>query len=138
MFGPLESLDDTIWRSLVWAARKPFVMRGVPNFVTMRVDDCEGPFWWAHMAIDAGFKPFLHVFLNSIGDANTADLRSMVTNGTATTSIHSFTASTMFYFNHQTETSYSDSVISNNYYVGTQWHLNHGIPISKVIATHYS
>ena len=27
---------------------------------------------------------------------------------------------------------------SNNFYIGTQWHLSHGIPISKVCATHYS
>jgi len=138
VLGPLEGLDDTLWRSMVWAARKPFVMRGLPNFVTMRVDDCEGPFWWAQMAIDAGFKPHLPVFLGNINQANTADLRRMVTNGNATTSIHSFTSSTMFYFNHQTETSYSDSVISNNFYIGTQWHLTNGIPISKVVQTHYS
>jgi hypothetical protein len=138
VLGPQEGLDDTLWRSLVWAARKPFVMRGMPNFVTFRVDDSEGPFWWAQMAIDAGFKPFLPVFLGNINQANTADLRRMVTNGNATTSIHSFTSSTMFYFNHATETSYSDSVISNNFYIGTQWHLTNGIPISKVVQTHYS
>lgn len=138
VLGPLEGMDDTVWRSMVWAARKPFVMRGMPNLVTFRVDDCEGPFWWAQMAIDAGFKPFLPIFLSNINQANTADLRRMVTNGNATTSIHSFASSVMFYFNHQTETSYSDSVISNNYYIGTQWHLTNGIPISKVIATHYS
>jgi hypothetical protein len=138
VLGPLEGLDDTFWRSLVWAARKPFVMRGLPNFVTFRVDDSEGPFWWAQMAIDAGFKPFLPVFLSNINQANTADLRRMVTNGNATTSIHSFTSSTMFYFNHQTETSYSDTAISNNFYIGTQWHVTNGIPISKVVQTHYS
>jgi hypothetical protein len=138
VLGPLEGMDDTVWRSMVWAARKPFVMRGMPNFVTFRVDDCEGPFWWAQMAIDAGFKPFLPVFLSNINPANTADLRRMVTNGNATTSIHSFSSGTMFYFNHQTETSYSDSVISNNFYIGTQWYATNSIPISKVVQTHYS
>ncbi len=138
VLGPLEGMDDTVWRSLVWAARKPFVMRGMPNLVTFRVDDCEGPFWWAQMAIDAGFKPFLPVFLSNINQANTADLRRMVTNGNATTSIHSFASSVMFYFDHQHETSYSDSAISNNFYIGTQWHLTNGIPISKVVQTHYS
>jgi hypothetical protein len=138
VLGPVAGLDDTVWRSLVWAARKPFVLRGLPNFITMRVDDCEGPFGWAQMAIDAGFKPHIPIFMGNINQANTADLRRMVTNGNATTSIHSFTSGTMFYFNHQTETSYSDSVISNNFYVGTQWHLTNGIPISKVVQTHYS
>ena len=26
--GPMFGLDDLVWRSLVWAARKPFVMQG--------------------------------------------------------------------------------------------------------------
>jgi hypothetical protein len=138
VLGPVAGLDDTVWRGMVWAARKPFVMRGLPNYVTMRVDDCEGPFWWAQMAIDAGFKPHLPIFLGNINQANTADLRRMVTNGNATTSIHSFTSSTMFYFNHATETNYSDTAISNNFYIGTQWHVTNGIPISKVVQTHYS
>jgi hypothetical protein len=104
----------------------------------MRVDDAEGPFGWVHDAIAAGFKPFITFFLSSISEASAADLRGMVTNGNATASIHSISASTMFYFDHQNLTPYSDSVQSNNFYIGTQWHTSHGIPISKVCATHYS
>ena len=29
--GPLRGLDDLVWRSLAWAARKPFVMQGAPQ-----------------------------------------------------------------------------------------------------------
>src|SRR5207248_2339310 len=57
VLGPLDGLDDLVWRSLVWAARKPFVMRGLPNMVTLRMDDVSGPLWWAHIASDMGFKP---------------------------------------------------------------------------------
>ncbi len=138
VLGPVDGLDDLLWRGFVWAARKPFVMRGMPHLVTMRFDDCEGPFWWVHIANQYGFKPFITFFLNSITDANAADLRTMVTNGLATASIHSISSSTMFYFNHQTESPNSDVVQSNNFYMGTQWHQQHGIPISKVCATHYS
>ena len=41
--GPMYGLDDLVWRSLVWAARKPFVMQGMPPLVTMRVDDVVRP-----------------------------------------------------------------------------------------------
>src|SRR5262249_53339377 len=44
--GPIGGMDDLVWRGIVWAARKPFVIRGLPSFVTMRIDDVEGPFWW--------------------------------------------------------------------------------------------
>ncbi len=139
VLGPVDGLDDLLWRGVVWAARKPFVMRGMPNLVTMRVDDVSGPFWWVHLANQVGFKPFLALFLNDVAEANTADLRGLVTNGNATASIHSFDCcSTFFYFNFGSGVPLSDTVQSNNFYMGTQWHLNHGIPISKVCATHYS
>ena len=69
VLGPVDGLDDVVWRGVVWAARKPFVMRGLPNFVTMRVDDVEGPFDWVHAANAVGFKPFLALFIsNVVGD----------------------------------------------------------------------
>ncbi|HWX18988.1 MAG TPA: immunoglobulin domain-containing protein [Candidatus Binatia bacterium] len=139
VLGPVEGLDDLLWRSIVWAARKPFVMRGLPNLVTMRMDDVSGPFWWVRVANQIGFKPWMSVFLNSIDETEAADLRNLVTNGLATTSIHAFDCcNTFFYFDHGHGTACSDTVISNNFYQGTQWHLSHGIPISKVVGPHYS
>jgi hypothetical protein len=138
VLGPVDGLDDVVWRGVVWAARKPFVMRGLPNFVTMRIDDVEGPFGWAHIANEMGFKPFLTFFLSSMTDANAADMRSMIINGTATASVHAFTASTFVYFDHQRLTSYSDAVQANNFAVATQWLTAHGITQSKICATHYS
>jgi len=32
-------IDDLFWRSLVWAARKPFVVRGYPRLWTVQMDD---------------------------------------------------------------------------------------------------
>jgi len=41
-------LDDMFWRSIAWAAKKPFVMKAMPPYVTMRFDDCAGlgGLWW--------------------------------------------------------------------------------------------
>ena len=38
-FGFLKGLDDLFWRSLVWAARKPFVVRGFPRLWAVQMDD---------------------------------------------------------------------------------------------------
>ncbi|MGH9570697.1 MAG: BACON domain-containing protein, partial [Candidatus Angelobacter sp.] len=38
-FGFLMGLDDLFWRSLVFAARKPFVLRGYPRFFAVQQDD---------------------------------------------------------------------------------------------------
>ncbi len=38
-FGFLMGIDDLFWRSLVWAARKPFVLRGYPRLWAVQMDD---------------------------------------------------------------------------------------------------
>jgi hypothetical protein len=139
VLGPVNGLDDVLWRGLVWAARKPFVMRGMKSFATMRVDDVNGPFTWVHTANQAGFKPFVALFYSNVVSADADDLRGLVTNGNATASIHSFDCcSHFFYFDHANGVPYSDSVMSNNFALGTAWHTAHGIPISKMMIAHYS
>ncbi len=139
VLGPVDGLDDVLWRGVVWAARKPFVMRGLPNFVTMRIDDAYGPFGWVHAANAAGFKPFVALFISNVVETSAADLRTLISDGQATAGIHSFdTANTFFYFNHQAGQAWPDNVQSNNFYIGTQWLTNHGITLSKICATHYS
>ncbi len=46
--GHGNGLDGTFWRSVVWAARKPFLMKAMPPFVTIRIDDAQGVggLWW--------------------------------------------------------------------------------------------
>jgi hypothetical protein len=138
IMGPVAGLDDVVWRGMVWAGRKPFVLRGFPNFATMRVDDVGGPLWWAHIANEVGFKPFLAVFIYDPAPSTLADLRSCVSNGIVTMCPHAFNNGNFIYFNHQTEAPYSDATISNNYYATAQWHVANGLPLPKIIATHYS
>ena len=38
-FGFMMGIDDLFWRSLVWAARKPFVLRGYPRLFAIQQDD---------------------------------------------------------------------------------------------------
>jgi len=46
--GHANGLDGPFWRVIVWVARKPFVMKAMPPFVTARIDDAQGvgSFWW--------------------------------------------------------------------------------------------
>jgi len=40
-FGFMMGVDDLFWRSLVWAARKPFVVRGYPRRFAVQMDDAD-------------------------------------------------------------------------------------------------
>ena len=139
VLGYVHKLDDLVWRSLVWAARKPFVLQGMPPLVTFRVDDCSGPFWWAQDAVTHGFKPWIGFFLDDMDEATTADLASLVNSGNATASIHAFNIDTCFYYKHtenQNGEEYTDAEIAAHFAEGTQWHQQHNIPISKFVVPH--
>ena len=128
--GPMYGLDDLVWRSMAWAARKPFIMQGMPPFLTMRVDDESGPFDWIHVANEVGIKPWAGVFFSNIDETEAADLSGLVNAGQATTAIHAFDGS-WFYW------AQSDAQIAANFVTGTEWHTSHNIPISKYVLPHY-
>ena len=96
--GPLGGLDDVLWRSLVWAARKPFALQGLPPLVTMRVDDVaatghlwgQSPLWWVHTANRYGFKPWLGLFPYNLTEPAIAELRELLLNQKATAFPHAF------------------------------------------------
>ncbi len=134
--GYVYKLDDLVWRSLVWAARKPFALQGMPPFVTFRVDDCTGPFWWAEDAVAQGFKPWIGFYLDDMDDTDTTQLATLVNSGNATAAIHAFDYGTCFYYNHSAQSDYTDGEIAAHFAEGTQWHQQHNIPISKFVVPH--
>ena len=133
--GPMYGLDDLVWRSIVWAARKPFVMQGLPPFVTMRVDDESGPFMWIHIANEFGLKPWAGLFYHNVDTTEAADLSALVRAGQATAAVHA-KSGTFFYYNHGSG-DFPDAVIADNYAEGTAWHTANNIPISKFVLPHY-
>ncbi|MEP7279895.1 MAG: hypothetical protein ABI813_14690 [Bacteroidota bacterium] len=96
--GPLMGLDDCLWRSFVWAARKPFVMRGLPPIVTMRVDDVAGrgeiwqkdPLYWINTCNKYQLKPWLSLFIYNLNPKAVTELRGYIQSGQATASPHAF------------------------------------------------
>jgi hypothetical protein len=98
VLGPLAGLDDLFWRGLVWAARKPLCLRGLPPMMTMRVDDVAGwgglwgqsPLYWLEAANQLGFKPWLGLFIYNLPGATVSQLREYLVRGQATAFPHAF------------------------------------------------
>ena len=126
-----------MWRSIVWAARKPFVLQLLPPLVTMRVDDESGPFEWLHAAVDAGFKPWVGVFLSHIDDRESRDLASIVRGGNATVSVHAFDDPTFFYFDHNGRRDWPAATMAANWRRAIEWHERYDLPISRYVAPHW-
>ena len=97
VLGPMGGLDDCIWRSMVWAARKPFIMQAIPPLVTMRVDDVVGsghqeweetPLYWVKTVNKYGFKPWLSLFIYNLTPEGISELKELINSGSATASPH--------------------------------------------------
>ena len=104
--GKLYGLDDLVWRSIVWAARKPFVMRGMPKFLAFRVDDVSGfgiganrHLGWVLAANRYGLTPWLGAFLDDLREdpEATRRLADLTQKGLATASAHARRWSSFFY-----------------------------------------
>lgn len=144
--GPLFGLDDLVWRGLVWAARKPFLMRGMPPFVTMRVDDVSGwglitgssPLWWVAVARKYGLKPWLGLFINEMSWQAVEELKGYIAAGQATASVHSFTWHNFFYFDHWNRRPFPDVLLADHFRQAEAWYAQHGdLPMSKVVLGHF-
>ncbi|NLE45581.1 MAG: hypothetical protein GX620_12745 [Chloroflexi bacterium] len=98
VLGPMSGLDDLLWRGLVWAARKPFCLRGLPPLVTMRVDDVvgsgtlwdESPLYWVEESARLGWKPWLGLFIYNNSPETVHQLQSFTARGQATIFPHAF------------------------------------------------
>ena len=141
VLGPVHGLDDLVWRSLVWAARKPFVMQALPAIVTLRVDDAKGPFAWAQTAATCGYKPWIGLFFQDVTDSDAADLSALTQAGQATAAVHAFNDTdedgSFFYFNRPAGEDYPDAEVAANFATATAWFAAHDIPISTYVLPHY-
>ena len=99
ILGPLGGMDDLLWKSVVWAARKPFVMQAIPPLVTMRVDDVVGsgrtqwnqsPLYWVETVNKYGFRPWLSLFIYNLTPEAIEELKGLINGGWATASPHAF------------------------------------------------
>lgn len=155
VLGKLHGMDDLVWRCIVWAAKKPFVMQGMPRFIGMRVDDVWGawrnitpdnPLSWVDIANNYNIKPWLGVFQDNINNKATAKLKALADAGLATAFPHAFSGcewvgspipENFIYFDHFNSSPYSDSEIKRNTSRAKAWFDDKHIPISKVALPHY-
>jgi hypothetical protein len=141
ILGPVSGMDDLVWRGIVWAARKPFVLQGLPPFVTMRVDDVQGSgsgvidnFRWIQISNEFGFIPWCGTFNNSIPSGYISTLRTLLNNQLATASPHAFSYVDFIFFNHNNLSVFDPA--SNARSAGL-FYTQNGLKMSKFLLPHY-
>jgi hypothetical protein len=112
-FGHVHRLDGVFWKSIVWAARKPFVMMAMPPFVTARIDDASGSGChnlinsesaaFSFRYIDAlnrhGYIPNIGLFTDDVTDEDAKVLKRKFDQRRAQFSAHAWTETRHIYIN---------------------------------------
>lgn len=143
ILGPVYGMDDLLWRSIIWAARKPFAMQGMPPIITMRVDDVAGSgpgstysFEWVKICNEYGIIPWCGTFNSSIPKAYIPVLKSLIDNNHATASPHAFSTNDYIYFNHDNITNPPFDPAARTR-IARDFYLQNGLKISKYFVPHY-
>lgn len=83
-FGHGEGLDDVFWRSIVWAARKPLLMKAMPALVSLRVSNATGAadgFEWLRTSVERGWTPHLGLHTDKVHPSEWQVLSSLAQSG---------------------------------------------------------
>lgn len=145
IFGLFQGWDDMAWRGFAWSARKPFVLRGMPPLVAMRIDDATGvgagaPLWnYVTIANNHNFRPFVPFMMSSMSPAAATALKLLIDQGNATASLHTkmWDANNFFYFNHATLQPFTAAEIAANFAQQDSFYATYGITPSKIIMPHW-
>lgn len=145
ILGPVYGMDDFIWRGIVWAARKPFVMQGLPPFLTMRIDDVDGKgsdlennFQWVSICNEFGIIPWLGVFTQNMPTQYIPTLKNLIDNNRATASPHARgydqSYSGFIYYNHDNITGFDPAAMVRE---ARDFFTQNGLKMSNYVVPHY-
>ncbi len=145
--GHAWDLDDVFWKSIVWAARKPFAIYPMPPFATALVDDCSGSynhFRYVDSMNTHGWMPHLEVYLEDIdrvmhhetyGDSH--KMKSLYDAGLAEFGVHGLTYDKLMWFDHANRTPLSDGVLRSNFKLYDECMAKWGIKPCRVENMHF-
>jgi hypothetical protein len=147
VLGHAGGLDDVLWRSIIWAAKKPFVMRAMPPFVTALVDDCSSSY--NHFGyVDAfnrhGYTPHLELFLDDVDRVFHQDrtlgaraIKARYDEGLVEIAAHGFTYDSQIYFDHRLGRAYDDDQLAKNFERFDHQFADWGIRPSSFVNAHF-
>lgn len=97
--GHAMGLDDLFWKGIIWAARKPFVMKAMPPYVRFRFDDCNGlwqngeDFYFVDVLNEFGHVPSMGLAMRAVTHDGAERIRGLADGSRAEFTPHTLTQS---------------------------------------------
>ena len=155
-FGHLSGFDALFYKSIIWVAKKPFLMMAMPPFVTARIDDCSGSgshyitnkestvinFRYIDTLNKYGYIPNIGLFLDDITDSDGKIIKEKYDKKLAEFSPHAFGESEdrkikrLIYMKHNGE-EYTKKELIRNFEKVDRKFSSWGIKPSRALNAHY-
>jgi hypothetical protein len=145
--GHAEGMDDFFWKSLVWAAKKPFLMQAMPPFVATLFDDCSSSynhFGYLDIFNNHNYIPHLELYLHDIdkithygGNDDSKVIKAKYDEGLAEFAAHGFTYNFQIYYDHQNKKPYSKKQMDKHFTMFDEKFSGWGIKPSKYLNAHF-
>ena len=139
VFGHANGLDDVFWKSIVWAAGKPFVMMAMPPFVTARVDDAVGShshFGYIEIFNRHGIIPAIGLFMDEVAEEDVAALRRYVEAGRVECGAHAFAYDDLVLYDYH-KGPYTQEQVDRNLRKVDEQFRRWGIVPARTVNAHY-
>jgi len=137
-FGHARGIDDLFWRSIVWAARKPFAANMIPPFVVMSFDDGSGRHDFGHVDVANrhGYKPTVALFLRNVPERLFPKIRDGLRSRTAQYCTHALDYYTLLAYDFG-KGDYTDEQLKKNFAFEDDWWRRVGAAPGLTIRFHW-
>lgn len=136
--GHCAGMDDIFYNSIVWAAKKPFAIKRIPPFVTIKIDDCKGVHNFRYIDVLNKFDhiPMASCFWDDLSEKGWKELKRLHKAKKAEFSTHAFSYYETLYYDFGIG-EYSQEKLKELFEKEDEIIRKHGIALPKTIHTHW-
>jgi len=136
-----SGMNGLLWRSIVWAAKKPFAFMGMPPFLTFRVDDVglvQNDNTYIKKLVQYGFFANLYVFQDEVRISSYLNnLIEYYRDGSVHVAPHAWTADHCIFYNYAAETEYDEYTLATYFAQLDTDYSNWDITASAITVPHF-
>ncbi len=139
-YGHGEGLDDVFWKSIVWASRKPFVMKAMPSYMTFQVQHASGAsdgFDWLRPVLSRGWTPYVGVLTEEVHTDDWAIMADIASTDNVIWYPQGMTEKRGLYYHHPRSQAYHDNELRARVAQAEEKFKQHGIPIGHIFYPSY-
>jgi hypothetical protein len=139
VLGHINKLSTFFERALIWASKKPFALKTIPHFLSIRVDDVSGASGFSYLdpICKHHFIPLLGLLLEDLPERSLNRLKKLNAMYPLSLSPHGLTWEKPLYFDVSRKRELNESQLEENFWKIDTFYGKHGLRLPKTLNAHF-